>query len=152
MPPIIAITPYTSLVAFCLGLPTAVATYYQAWKTRQEASQARAGLLHSKNCLEFVLVDGSSVNLVPLETLHTLPKPGDIVLLPGAGVGATGGTGMGAFRVDRIEHIYAPVEGKKYEAKQARLIKAVAHVEGLYDSPDAEETTLQSAPDKRFRN
>ena len=131
MMPLNQFSPYTSIIGFLLGMPTAVATYYQAWKTRQEATKARAGLIYSKNCLEFVLGDGSSVNLVPLETLHSLPMPGDIVFLPGAGLGGSNGTG--AFRVDRIEHIFAPMEGKNHDAKQARLIKSVAHVEGLLE-------------------
>ena len=38
------------------------------------------------NCLEFVVDDGTCINLVPLETLHSLPKPGDVVLLPGDGI------------------------------------------------------------------
>ncbi len=141
--PITRLTPYTNIVAFCLGLPTAIATYYQAWKARQEASQARAGLIYSKNCLEFVLADGTSVNVVPLETLHTLPKPGDIVLLPGAGIGDADGMEMGAFRVERIEHIYAHMEGRKQDPKQARLVKAVAHVEGLMgESQTASEAAM----------
>lgn len=74
--PIIGLAPYTSLIAFLIGMPTAVATYYQAFKTRQEARAARDGLLHSRDCLEFVIEDGSCVNLVPLETLHTLPSLG----------------------------------------------------------------------------
>lgn len=124
---------YTSLVAFCLGLPTAIATYYQAWKTRQEASRARAGLLFSKNCLEFVLGDGTTLNLVPLETLHTLPRPGDIVLLPGTAPDTTVGSHMGAYRIDRIEHIYAQADDRNQDLRQARLVKAVAHVKGLHD-------------------
>ena len=144
MLPVASISPYTSLVGFCLGVPTAIATYYQAWKTRQEASQARAGLIYSKNCLEFVLQDGNSVNLVPLETLHTLPKPGDIVFLPGSGAGAADVTGMGAYRVERIEHIYTHFEHKHYDPKQARLIKAVAHVESLYEVPDSAKAIADS--------
>jgi len=145
--PITEFSRYTSLVAFCLGLPTAAATYYQAWKTRQEASLARAGLIYSKNCLEFVLSDGSSVNLVPLQTLHTLPKPDEIVLLPGAGVGMADGTAMGAFRVDRVEHIYAHMEGKKHDPRQARLVKVVAHVEGLYAMASAADESMESVAD-----
>jgi hypothetical protein len=134
MPPVSHITPYTSLIAFVLGVPTAIATYYQAWKTRQEATQARAGLIFSKNCLEFVLDDGTPVNVVPLETLHSLPKPGDIVLLPGTG---TGVSAMGAFRVDRVEHIFTRLEGKGFDVKEARLVKAVAHVQGLFEEIDS---------------
>jgi hypothetical protein len=122
---------YVSVVGFVVGLPIVGAAYYQVWKARQEAEQARAGLVYSKNCLEFVLADGSSVNVVPLETLFTLPAPGDIVLLPGTGITRADGTGTGAFRVARVEHIYAHAEGRGLDVKQARLIKVVAHVDGL---------------------
>lgn len=138
MVPLSQFSRYSALITFCLGLPTAAATYYQAWKARQEAAEVRAGFSFSKNCLEFVLEDGSTVNLVPLDTLHTLPRPGEIVLLPGSGV-CGDGTAMGAYRVGRIEHIYARFEGKKADVKQARLIKTVAHVESLFVSGTVEE-------------
>ena len=83
MIPIARITSFTSLISFIIGLPTVIATYfYQALRARQEATEARAGaIIHSENCLEFVYdEDGSRINLVPPETLHSLPKPGDIVL------------------------------------------------------------------------
>jgi hypothetical protein len=131
-PGIANIAPFTSLVGFLIGLPTAFATYYQSFKTRQEARAARDGLLHSRNCLEFVLEDGNCVNLVPLETLHTLPKPGDIVLLPGDGLDEAGGLHPGAYRIERIEHIYTPAEVKTRRPKEARLTKAVALVISLH--------------------
>ena len=116
---------YSSLISFCIGLPTVAATYYQSWRTRREAREARQGLVWSDNCLEFVLENGTGVNLVPLESLHSLPKPGDVVLLPGMGAA----DGFGAYRVMRVEHIYARVEGRHALSGQARLAKAVAHVE-----------------------
>ena len=113
MSSIISLSPYTSLIGFLLGFPTAVGAYYQSWKTRQESRQARQGLIASENCLEFVLEDGASINVVPLESLHSLPKPGDILLLPGHARGADQNLNAvlshGAYRVSRIEHIYAPV-------------------------------------------
>lgn len=130
--PIIGLAPYTSLIAFLIGLPTAIATYYQAFKTRQEARAARDGLLHSRDCLEFVIEDGSCVNLVPLETLHTLPKPGDIVLLPGDGGVEGGQLAPGAYRIERIEYIYTPAEVKVKRPREARLTKAVAVVSSLH--------------------
>jgi hypothetical protein len=126
---------FTSIISFVVGLPTTVGTYYQVWRTRRETKEAREGLVYSQNCLEFIMNDGRFVNLVPLETLHSLPKPGDIVLLPGAA--ATPGAeevAYGAYRVSRIEHIYARVEGmgrRETLPGQARLAKAVAHVELL---------------------
>ena len=133
MLPVTFITPYTSLIAFVLGFPTALATYYQAWKTRQESKEARQGLVISQNCLEFVLEDGTSINLVPLETLHSLPKPGDIVLLPGIGTHRAGELAPDAYRVSRVEHIYARVDTRLAQLGQARLVKAVAHVDALRD-------------------
>ena len=78
---------YSSIVGFAVALPMTIATYYQSFKARQEVRQAREGAPHSLNCLEFVSGDGSCINLVPLETLHSLPREGDVVLLPGHGVG-----------------------------------------------------------------
>jgi len=120
-----------TLAWFLLGLPTMVAAFYQAWKARLEAKEAREGIVHSMNCLEFVSKDGGCVNLVPLETLHTLPKPGDVVLLPGHGVGDAGEFVPGAYVVERIEHIYTPVKNKDSRPHQARLTKAVAQVTSL---------------------
>jgi hypothetical protein len=121
------ITAVTSLIGFIIGLPTVIATYYQSFKARQEAQEARNGL-HSANCLEFVNGEGDTINLVPLETLHTLPKPGDIVLLPGDGLGPGSRYIPGAYQIDRIEHIYTPVTMKTMRPREARLTKAVAMV------------------------
>jgi hypothetical protein len=128
-----AITPYASLFGFIVGLPTLVGTYYQSWKTRQESREAREGLVYSENCLEFVLDDGTTINLVPLETLHTLPKPGDILLLPGTANIGVADPKHAAYRVNRIEFIYARVENRQARPGQARLAKAVAHLDDLSD-------------------
>jgi hypothetical protein len=125
MIPVNNLSPYTSLFSFLVGLPTLIGTYYQSWKAREEAKQARAGLSYSENCLEFNLEDGTTVNLVPLETLHTLPEPGDIVLLPGDASPMQ----HAAYRVSRIEHIYVRVETRYAQRGQARLAKTVAHVD-----------------------
>ena len=128
-----------SIFTFLVGLPTLIGTYYQAWKTRQESRQARNGFVYSENCLEFIEDDGTTVNLVPLSTLHTLPKPGDVVLLPGRVDAEAGHPQHAAYRVRRVEFIYARVENRHAQAGQARLAKAVAHVEGL--SPEASAAT-----------
>jgi hypothetical protein len=128
MLPVNSLSRYTSLLSFLVGLPTLIGTYYQSWKTRQEAKQAREGLSYSENCLEFNLEDGTTINLVPLDTLHTLPKPGDIVLLPGTANGAAPHIQHAAYRISRIEHIYVRVENRHAQHGQARLAKAVAHV------------------------
>jgi len=121
------ITAVTSLIGFIIGLPTVIATYYQSFRARKEARDG----VHSANCLEFVSEDGETVNLVPLETLHTLPKPGDIVLLPGDGLGSGSLFAPGAYRIERIEHIYSPVVLRTMRPREARLTKAVALVSAL---------------------
>jgi hypothetical protein len=129
--PITQLSPYTSLFSFIIGMPAMIAAWYQSWKARQEARLAREGALHSLNCLEFVVDDGTCINLVPLETLHTLPKPGDIVLLPGDGMGIGGNMLPGAYRIDRIEHIYTRPDRKTKRPREARLTKAVAQVSSV---------------------
>ncbi len=129
--PITEFSPYTSLFSFIIGLPTMIAAYYQSWKARQEARLAREGALFSMNCLEFVVEDGTCINLVPPETLHSLPKPGDIVLLPGDGIGEEHNLAPGAYRIDRIEHIYTRPSEKTKRPREARLTKAVAQISSL---------------------
>jgi hypothetical protein len=131
---LLALSRYSGLVSFLVGIPTTVGTYMQVMKTRREAKEAREGLVYSENCLEFVREDGTFLNLVPLESLHSLPKEGDVVLLPGA---TAEPLAYGAYRVTRIEHIYTTVrrvEGKQALEGQARLAKAVAHVEEVIGS------------------
>jgi hypothetical protein len=65
--PAVLISRYTSIIGFTIALPLTIATYYQSFKARQEARQAREGTVHSLNCLEFVSGDGSCINLVPLD-------------------------------------------------------------------------------------
>lgn len=122
---------YLSVISVLIGLPVIVATYYQAWKARKEAQQAREGLLYSANCLEFLLNDGEIVNLVPLESLHSLPGAGEIVLLPGAGGSAPDTLLYGAYQVVRVEHVYARVDGENALSMQARLVKTIAHVDAV---------------------
>jgi len=119
------------IVGFVLGLPTMVATYLQAVKARRIAEATRRELIFSEDCLEFVLDTGDFVNLVPLDQLHTVPKPGDVVLLPGDGLEA----GAGPYRVERIEYIFATEDDpeKARQPRQAKLTKAVAHVTNLLD-------------------
>jgi hypothetical protein len=122
-----------SMISFAVGLPILIATYYQAYRARQEARAALAPPILSENCIEFVLGDGSWVNLVPLQTLHSMPLPGSIVLLPGDRMGE----GAGVYRVDSLEYIYATEEENAQQPRQARLTKAVAQVTPLLDAlPD----------------
>ena len=125
------VSQYSSVVGFVIGLPIMAGSYYESWKTRQEARREREGRLHSRDCLEFVSGDGACINLVPLETLHSLPREGDVLMLPGDGVQADAVFLPGAYLVESIEHIYTPVDYKGARPGEARLTKAVAHVTAL---------------------
>jgi hypothetical protein len=126
------IAPYADITTFVVGLPTLVGTYYQSFKARQEARREREGTLHSLDCLEFISLDGECINLVPLETLHSLPREGDVILLPGDGITTARDTFVtGAFLVESVEHIYAHVVRKGARPREARLTKAVAKVTSL---------------------
>lgn len=125
------LSPYVTVVGFLIGLPMLVAAYYESLRARQEVQRAREGTLHSLHCLEFVAGDGSCINLVPLETLHSLPRAGDVILLPGDGVGETANFPTGAYLVESIEHIYTQHEAKGARPREARLTKAVARVTSL---------------------
>lgn len=125
------IAEYSSVVGFMIGLPIMWGSYYESLKLRQEARREREGTLHSRNCLEFVAGDGTCINLVPLETLHSLPREGDVLMLPGDGLREGGAFLPGAYLVESIEHIYTPSEFKNARPREARLTKAVAHVTSL---------------------
>ena len=114
-----------------IGLPFMAGAYYESWKVRQEARREREGRLHSRNCLEFVAGDGTCINLVPLETLHSLPREGDVLLLPGDSLRDGGTIVPGAYLVKSIEHIYTPAEYRGARPREARLTKSVAHVTSL---------------------
>jgi len=125
------LSPYITVIGFVIGLPVLMAAYYQSVKARQEAQREREGTLHSRNCLEFIAGDGSCINLVPLETLHSLPRAGDVILLPGDGVEAGVNFPTGAYLIESIEHIYTPCDAKGARPREARLTKAVARVTSL---------------------
>ncbi|MGA2909193.1 MAG: hypothetical protein ABSE36_15940 [Terracidiphilus sp.] len=125
------ISQYSSVIGFLIALPFMIGAYYESFRARRELRRASEGTLHSANCLEFIAGDGTCINLVPLETLHSLPREGDVLLLPGDGVGAASVFLPGAYLVESIEHIYTPAEGKGMRPNEARLTKAVARVTSL---------------------
>ncbi len=129
--------PFLTVTGFLVGLPTVIGTYYQSLKARQEARKAREETLHSRDCLEFVSSDGTTINLVPLETLHSLPLAGDVLLLPGDGVSEGARFLPGAYRVESIEHIYTPIAWGM-RPNEARLTKAVARVTSVSGSDTME--------------
>lgn len=130
-----------SILGLLIGLPALLAALYQAHKARQEARQVREGTMHSRDCLEFIVGDGTTVNVVPLETLNWLPREGDLILLPGDGVGSRGEFLPSAYLVESLEHFYAPATHKKRRPQEARLTKVVCTVTTLnptFSVPDGE--------------
>ncbi len=120
-----------SILGLLIGIPTIVAAFYQAHKARQEARQVREGSMHSRDCLEFIVGDGTTVNVVPLETLNWLPREGDLILLPGDGMECRSELIPGTYLVDSIEHYYAPATHKRRRRQEARLTKVVCTVTTL---------------------
>jgi len=122
---------YASVVGFLVGLPFMIGAYYESFKARREARQEGEVSFHSLHCLEFISGDGTCINLVPLETLHSLPRVGDVLLLPGYGTHAESQFLPGAYLVESIEHIYTQADSKLGRQHEARLTKAVARVTAL---------------------
>lgn len=136
-----------NILAFLVALPITAATWYQALRARQELRRSREVIVHSANCLEFLAPDGACVNLIPLETLRALPRPGDIVFLPGDGVHADT-LHTGAWRVERVEHIYTRVQRKRARPQEARLTQAIAHVTSLHAPPTGQDVQLDLVSSK----
>lgn len=130
-----------SILGLLIGLPAVLAALYQARKARQEARQVREGTMHSRDCLEFIVGDGTTLNVVPLETLNWLPREGDVILLPGDGL-TTGAFLPGSYLVESIEHFYAPATHKRRRPQEARLTKVVCTVTTL--NPMFTEANLTS--------
>ncbi len=122
---------FASILGLLIGLPAILAASYQAYKARQEARQVREGSMHSRDCLEFIVRDGTTINVVPLETLNWLPREGDTILLPGDGAASRSGFIPGAYLVESIEHYYAPATHKRHRPQEARLTKVVCAVTTL---------------------
>lgn len=121
----------SSILGLLIGLPAVFVTLYQLHQARKETRQVIDGTMHIRNCLEFIAGDGSCINFVPLETLHSFPKAGDVILLPGQGVGESSQFLPGAYLVESIEHFYTPATHKGKRPLEARLTKAVCQVTPL---------------------
>jgi hypothetical protein len=136
-----------SILGLLIGLPAILAALYQAHKARQEAKQVREGSMHSRDCLEFIVGDGTTVNVVPLETLNWLPRAGDIILLPGDGIDVGNEFLPSAYLVESLEHFYAPATHKRLRPQEARLTKVVCSVTTLNPTFNNVNLSIETADD-----
>jgi hypothetical protein len=136
-----------SILGLLIGLPAILAALYQAHKARQEAKQVREGSMHSRDCLEFIVGDGTTVNVVPLETLNWLPRAGDIILLPGNGIDVGNEFLPSAYLVESLEHFYAPATHKRRRPQEARLTKVVCSVTTLNPTFNNVNLSIETADD-----
>ena len=136
-----------SILGLLIGLPAILAALYQAHKARQEAKQVREGSMHSRDCLEFIVGDGTTVNVVPLETLNWLPRAGDIILLPGDGIDVGNEFLPSAYLVESLEHFYAPATHKRRRPQEARLTKVVCSVTTLNPTFNNVDLSMETADD-----
>lgn len=118
----------TSLIADIftfVGVPTLVITTCKLYREFQkERAERRAIKIVSENCLEFYDSQNRvAINLVPLEKITSLPRPGDHVFLPGEGIKY----GAGEYEVESISFSF----GKARDIDQpcpAVPSRVVAHV------------------------
>jgi hypothetical protein len=111
-----------------LGVPTlAVGTwrlYLEYRKEREERKQLKGV---SEDCLEFFDVeDRLAINLVPLETLNLLPRPGDTVFLPGE-TRSGKNLGGGEYQVEKLSFNFheAPEIDQPCPATPAKIVADV---------------------------
>ncbi len=138
-----------SILGLLIGLPAVLVALYNAHMARVEVQQVCEGTMHLRDCLEFVAGDGACINIVPLETLHSLPRAGDVILLPGQGVSEGSEFLPGAYLVESIEHFYTPATHKRRRPGEARLTKAVCLVTSL--NPNFGATALNSSQKETAR-
>ena len=108
-----------------LGVPVLA---YGTWQLFREIRQERAARKEVKSvshgCLEFNDLDaGVGVNLVPLEAITGVPRPGDLVFLPGERHdGVT--YGVGEYEVQRVAFSYyeAPEVDQPCPATPSKVI------------------------------
>jgi len=109
-----------------VGIPALACSTYQLWQgLRRERAERKAFRSVSQGCLEFS-DEKVGINLVPLETVAALPRPGDIVFLPGE-TRAGENRGEGVYEVEKVSFTFleAPEIDQPCPAVPS---KVVAHV------------------------
>jgi hypothetical protein len=116
-------------IAGALGIPVLAYATCRLYKELQKERAERKTLRPvSAGCLEFFDSERRvGVNLVPLERVPLMPRPGDFVLLPGEGVQY----GAGEYEVERVGFIFEEAEDVDQPCPAA-LSKVTAYVRGTH--------------------
>lgn len=88
-----------------LGIPVLIATTWTLFREiRKERAERKALKIVSEGCLEFLDSEHKiGINLVPMERVPIMPRPGDSVYLPGEGPEY----GAGGYEVDRVTFFFS---------------------------------------------
>jgi len=109
-------------LASIVALPNLGFVYWQLYKLRKAIGGPR---VVSEECLEFLQTQPRmAINLVPLNKLTFIPRPGDSVLLPGDGPQL----GAGMYEITGVCHSFTEETEDVCQPSQARLVKVVAYI------------------------
>ena len=110
------------------GVPVLVVStwkFYREFRQEWAARKQMVGVSHG--CLEFNLNGKVGINLVPLEKITVLPRPGDFVTLPGEGYKYGTRGGCGEYEVERVSFLFqeAPEVDQPCPALPSKVIAYV---------------------------
>ena len=114
-------------VVTIIGLPAIVVTTWSLYREFRKERAERKKLI-SEGCLEFLdSQQRVAVNLVPLDRVPSLPRPGDRVFLPGEGVNY----GAGQYEIESISFTFeeAPNIGQPCPAVPAKVVARVRRIQ-----------------------
>jgi hypothetical protein len=114
-----------------IGVPVLVVTTRKLYREHQRDRAERRTIKGvSEDCLEFYdRQENVAVNLIPLETIRVLPRPGDFVFLPGE---AREGVNLGAaeYEVEKVSFNFreAPEVDQPCPAAPAKVVAYVRRI------------------------
>jgi hypothetical protein len=108
-----------------LGIPVLVVTTFGLFREiKKERAERKALKIVSEGCLEFLDSEHKiGINLVPVERVPLMPRPGDFVYLPGEGPKY----GAGEYEVERVRFFFSEALDVD-QPSPAALSKVTAYV------------------------
>jgi hypothetical protein len=125
---------WLSLIAdimMIIGVPVLVVSMYKLYREyRRERAERGTIKGISEDCLEFYdRQENVAINLIPLETIRVLPRPGDFVFLPGE---TRDGVNLGAaeYEVEKVTFDFreAPEVDQPCPAAPAKVVAYVRKI------------------------